>query len=124
MGSKILAFFSMGLSFAATVLLLIAAFVPTPQTLGQMATLTLCMAGCGLFLLALRFNITALRHDLTERMAIPNAGLILVSLFLLFIFVRHFVVIPQIAMYFVLGGLVACFLVIFIAYWVMRRRND
>lgn len=123
MGSKILSFFTLGLSFVSTVLLIIVAFVPTPQTLGQMATLTLCMAGGGMFLLALRFNITALRHDLTDRMAIPNAGLLFVSLFLLFIFIKHFVVIPDIVTYIVLGGLVACFLVIFVAYWFMRRRS-
>ena len=123
MGTKFLSFFTLAFSLVTTVMLIIVAFVPTPETLGQMATLTLCMAGAGMFLLALRFNVTALRHDMTDRMAIPNVGLIFVSLFLLFIFIRHFVFMPEMVTYIVLGGLVACFAIVFIAYWVVRRRS-
>ncbi|MDD5952396.1 MAG: hypothetical protein PUC32_01890 [Oscillospiraceae bacterium] len=123
MGSRILSFVTLALSFAASLLLILAAILPTPQTLGETASITLCLVSAAMFLLALRFNITALRHDLTSRMIMPNAGLLCVSAFLIFLFIRHFVVIPQIATYIVLGGLVACFLVIFVGYWVQRRRS-
>jgi hypothetical protein len=123
LASKVLSIFAMAFTFVATVLLIIAAIVPTPQTLGATASITLCMAGGAMFLLALRFNITALRHDLSDRMVLPNAGLVLVAMFLMFLFIRHFVVISQIVTYIVLGGLVACFLAIFVAYWIQRRRS-
>lgn len=123
MGSKILSFATLGISLAACIMLIVVACVPTPQTLGDTASITLCLVSGAMFLLALRFNVTALRHDLTDRMILPNAGLLCVSGFLIFLFIRHFILVPQIATYIVLGGLVACFLAIFVGYWIQRRRS-
>lgn len=123
MGSKILSFATLALSLGACILLIIAAIMPTPQTLGDSATLTLCLVSAAIFLLALRFNVTAIRHDLTQRMLLPNTGLLFVSLFLIYIFIRHFVIIPEFITYIILGCLVGGFIIVFIAYWVLRRRS-
>ncbi len=129
MGYKILSYFSLALSFLVSVALAIATFVfTTEQGVGNI--IFIFLASLGIFLLALRFNIVAIRHDSAERMVLQNVGLIIVSLYLTYIFIAYSIqyftgnsnLIPQYVQYIVLGSLVACFAVVFIGYWVKRRR--
>lgn len=124
MGTKALSFFTLALSVATTAFIIVVTAMgeAMPYKLDIIPQITCCMAMGAITLLALRFNITALRHDMTERMIIPNTGLILVSMYMIYLGIRHFTAVPDIANYIVLGGLVCLFIIVFVVYWAFRRR--
>ena len=118
MGSKILAFGAMAMGLAASILLAIATFAfPHGQTV------FFWLASCAIFLMSLRFNIVALRNDAADRMLLPNAGLVFVAMYLIFIFICHLVEMEPFVTYIVIGALLICFAAIFAAYWIRRRRG-
>ncbi len=125
MATKIYSFLTMAVGVATTVMLIIIMAMgdAVPFRLPFMSQLTCCMATGAITLLCVRFNIVGLRHDMTERLIVPNTALFLVSCYMVYLGIRHFAVIPDIVNYIVLGGLIGLFIIVFITYWAVRRRR-
>lgn len=82
----------------------------------------ICLASCGIFFLSLKYNIFALKRDRCNELLPENNAFLLVSAYLIFYFISHFVDVPWFIHY-PFYGLLAAYLVFIVIIYIRKRKE-